>query len=99
MRTTRTGRLRRTYVALALAALGIGSLAGIALATPGSGLTTTIVSQGRFGPVNVRTHSGMQQVQITTRGDSDVYVVSNKLAPGGQTGWHTHAGPSLITRA
>jgi hypothetical protein len=23
--------------------------------------------------------------------------VSNVLAPGGQTGWHTHPGPSLIT--
>jgi quercetin dioxygenase-like cupin family protein len=23
--------------------------------------------------------------------------VSNKFAPGGQSGWHTHPGPSLIT--
>lgn len=33
---------------------------------------------------------------ITTGGLSDVYVVDNKLAPGAQTGWHSHPGPSLI---
>ena len=33
---------------------------------------------------------------IKTEGLSDVYVVDNKLAPQGTTGWHSHPGPSLI---
>jgi quercetin dioxygenase-like cupin family protein len=31
------------------------------------------------------------------RGDSDVYVTEVTFQPGGQTGWHSHPGPSLIT--
>jgi quercetin dioxygenase-like cupin family protein len=27
---------------------------------------------------------------------TDFYVVDNKFAPGGTTGWHSHPGPSLI---
>jgi hypothetical protein len=34
---------------------------------------------------------------MTTKGESDVHVVSNSVAPGGSSGWHTHPGPSLIT--
>ena len=34
--------------------------------------------------------------QLKTHGQSDVYVVDNKFAPGGTSGWHSHPGPSLI---
>jgi len=33
---------------------------------------------------------------LKTHGQSDVYVVDNKLPPGATTGWHSHPGPSLI---
>jgi oxalate decarboxylase/phosphoglucose isomerase-like protein (cupin superfamily) len=36
-------------------------------------------------------------VKLKTKGDSDVYVVRNTVVPGGQSGWHYHPGPSLIT--
>src|SRR5207237_5094734 len=32
-----------------------------------------------------------------TKGQSDVYVVYNKIAPGGHTGWHSHPGPSIVS--
>jgi quercetin dioxygenase-like cupin family protein len=70
---------------------------GVAVATTPSGLTTTIVALGNFASIDVSTHVGDHKVFIKTKGASDVYVVSNVFAPGGQTGWHTHAGPSLIT--
>ncbi len=70
---------------------------GIALATPGSGITTVNLSVGRFGPIDVKTETETHEVELRTRGDSDVYVVSNTFAPGGSSGWHTHPGPSLIT--
>ena len=28
---------------------------------------------------------------------SDVYVVDNVILPGGNTGWHTHPGPSVVS--
>jgi len=45
----------------------------------------------------VKTETDTHEVESRTQGSSDVYVVSNKLAPGGHTGWHSHPGPSLIT--
>jgi mannose-6-phosphate isomerase-like protein (cupin superfamily) len=76
-----------------LAGLALLVIAATALATSGSGITTTILSQGRFGPIDVKTND----VKLKTKDDSDVYVVSNTVLPGGHSGWHTHPGPSLIT--
>ena len=53
--------------------------------------------QGNFGDIDVKTNFDGHKVDIDTKGDSDLYVVSNVIAPGGHTGWHTHPGPSLIT--
>ena len=36
------------------------------------------------------------KVRIKTKGLSDVYVTRNAIDPGGQSGWRTHPGPSLI---
>jgi hypothetical protein len=74
-----------------------GIFVGTGLATPGSGFSGTILSVGRFGEIDVKTHTDGHKVEIRTKGSSDVYVVDNKFAPGGHTGWHTHPGPSLIT--
>jgi hypothetical protein len=71
--------------------------ASVVLATPGTGIATTNISVGLFEPIDVKTHVDGHKVSIDTKGPSDVYVVSNVIAPGGQTGWHTHPGPSLIT--
>ncbi len=37
-----------------------------------------------------------RELQLTTKGASDVYVTRNAIAVGGNSGWHTHPGPSLI---
>jgi predicted metal-dependent enzyme (double-stranded beta helix superfamily) len=87
----------RFMLALTAALLGVGAIGGITLATPGSGLTTTILSLGRFGEMDAKTETDTHEVELRTKGSSDVYVVSNTFAPGGQSGWHSHAGPSLIT--
>lgn len=68
------------------------------MATPGSTIISTTVSRGRFDEIGIKTGDmAGNAVLITTRGFSDVYVVINVIAPGGDTGWHTHPGPSLIT--
>jgi quercetin dioxygenase-like cupin family protein len=70
----------------------------LAWATPGQGITTTILT----GPVlldeiDLDSKSDDHQVKIKTKGYSDVYIVHNRIAPGGHTGWHSHPGISFVT--
>jgi quercetin dioxygenase-like cupin family protein len=97
---------------LLVVVLGAGLYVGQVLATPSSGLTTTILAKSLFDPVNVKGfmllpdassqqkgkhhRSKFWRARIKTHGLSDFYVVDNKIAPGGTTGWHSHPGPSLI---
>ena len=83
-------------VAIAVAALLLAAT-GAVFATQGTGVTSTNLSIGRFDAIHVATHVDAHKVFLRTKGTSDVYVVSNVIAPGGHTGWHTHPGPSLIT--
>lgn len=79
--------------------LSAGVFAPNAQATPSSGVTTTILAKSLFDKFAVNTHSlpaDGWQARLKTRGQSDAYVVDNKLAPGATTGWHSHPGPSLI---
>jgi quercetin dioxygenase-like cupin family protein len=95
-----TARIKpRWILALLAAVLGLGLYSGKVLATP-STATTTILSKGRFGAIDLKARSelpGVWRSRIRTRGSSDLYVVDNKFAPGASTGWHSHPGPSLIT--
>ena len=34
---------------------------------------------------------------MKVRGDADLYLTENTFDPNGQTGWHSHPGPSLVT--
>lgn len=36
-------------------------------------------------------------LKTKVKGDSDLYVTQHIFQSGGQTGWHTHPGPSMIT--
>jgi quercetin dioxygenase-like cupin family protein len=85
--------------ALLVVVLGVGLYDGSVLATPSSGLTTTILGKSLFDEIDLKAHTipaDLWQARLKTHGLSDVYVVDNKLAPGGTTGWHSHPGPSLI---
>ena len=84
---------------LLVAALGPAVYARNVLATPSSGVTTTILARSVFHQFELNGHSvppGTWEARMVTRGLTDAYVVDNKLAPGGTTGWHSHPGPSLI---
>jgi quercetin dioxygenase-like cupin family protein len=87
-------------------ALIVGAFTPVpATATPSCGLTSTNllspVPAGYFpsGLLNLMCRSNLPDWLLITRvrGDSDLYVTQNTLQPGGQTGWHTHPGPSLVT--
>jgi quercetin dioxygenase-like cupin family protein len=85
-----------TGIATALAAWPL--VAGPAQATPASGFTAVQQYKGDFGRIEVKAKgAGDWEVELKTDGQSDVHVVRNSIAVGGQSGWHRHPGPSLIT--
>jgi quercetin dioxygenase-like cupin family protein len=85
-------------VALAVAAAGSGVYAANVLATPSSGLSTTILAQSEFNSFFAQRHAFPPAwgALMAAYGQTDVYMVDNKIDPGGTTGWHMHPGPSLI---
>jgi quercetin dioxygenase-like cupin family protein len=86
-------------LAMAAAAMAVTTLiATPALGTPASGFTAVQQWKGDYGPMLVKGEkTGTWDVKISTKGRSDVYVTRNAIAVGGQSGWHMHPGPSLIT--
>lgn len=82
---------------LATAAVATTLMSGPALATPASGFVGTQVAKGAYGDLDVKLKTDTLNLKLDTKGDSEVYVTRNVIAIGGQSGWHTHPGPSLIT--
>jgi quercetin dioxygenase-like cupin family protein len=93
------------------AALVMGAVySGRAWATPANGFVSTTVALGHFSDIDVfnqqllatspwRDVSQGQNIWTSmqkTKGDSDLYVLNNVWPPGGDTGWHSHPGHSLI---
>ena len=89
----------KLMVAGVLVACGLAAIAWkSAWATPGVGITTTIIAgPTSLGDNHVHSNSDVNAVEIKTKGDSDCYVVLNRIAPGGHTGWHSHPGLAVIT--
>jgi quercetin dioxygenase-like cupin family protein len=101
MRRHRTRVLAAIVSVAAVSALVVAAALVVrpARATPSTGVTTTILAKSVFDPIHVNSHARTAdhwRAQLKTHGHSDVYVVDNKFAPGGSTGWHSHPGPSLI---
>ena len=83
----------RFMLALTGALLAILAIGGIAIATPSVGVTSTTIATGRLDQVHLEVKTGRWKVELETKGQSDVTVVENRVAPGGTFGWHTHPGP------
>jgi quercetin dioxygenase-like cupin family protein len=73
-----------TFTVLALVAAAV--VAGIAVATPGSGASATTLARG------------LAVEKVKTRGNEpyDVVVQQITIVPGGHTGWHTHPGNGIV---
>ena len=88
------GLLERAAAATGLAAL---LLAAPAHSTPASGFSAAQQWKGDYAPLDVKGEKTDQwDVKLTTKADTDVFVTRNAIAVGGQSGWHSHPGPSLI---
>jgi quercetin dioxygenase-like cupin family protein len=86
----------RLVLAILVAAGGIAVCAGTVLATPPSGVTPTEFGTGRFGPIDTSGRIGAWSATMNVKGASDLHVLSNRIAPGGSFGWHSHPGPSFV---
>ncbi len=82
----------------------VGLVAGSVSATPPApGVTTTILAKSTVDELHITSHLNLHShpatkwsARLITHGDSDAYVVDNKFAPGSDSGWHSHPGPSLV---
>jgi quercetin dioxygenase-like cupin family protein len=86
----------RFVLALLIVVAGVAAYGGTVLATPVNGVTSTIFAVGHFGEIKAKTLSSSWQARIDTKGDSDLWVLENRIALGGSFGWHSHPGPSLV---
>jgi quercetin dioxygenase-like cupin family protein len=95
---TMTRKTLKLTLAAAFAACSVGGFAlKFAGATPPQGFAATNV----VGPVAMeefdsKADTDHWKARLATKGRSDVYVTTIKLAPGGHGGWHSHPGPSII---
>jgi quercetin dioxygenase-like cupin family protein len=89
---------------LILGVVATAAYGGVALATAPVGVTTTTFGVGHFSNIDSKTKTDIDpgrrhdfwKAAIKTKGDSDLYVLQNTIAPGGTFGWHSHPGPSLV---
>jgi quercetin dioxygenase-like cupin family protein len=65
-----------------------------ALATPPSGLVGTPLARGAAGELELYDRS--ERLKLVAKEPTDIPLVRATLAPNGYTGWHGHAGPSLV---
>src|SRR5215469_510273 len=90
-------RWKLTFAGVLLAGAFGGIALKVAWATPPKGLTNTLIA----GPVVLDEIQVVQEnpnygAMIKTRGLSDAVVRSLSIAPGGDTGWHSHPGPVFV---
>jgi quercetin dioxygenase-like cupin family protein len=96
MKNHRVRALVATGIATVAALVVTGTLIVPAVATPPSGVTTTILGVGRFESIDTKMKNDTWKAAIDTKGASDLHVLQNTIAPGGTFGWHSHPGPSLV---
>ena len=91
---------KRLAVLLVAAAFATATaLAGVALATPGSGVTSVVMARGAFVDATdlkfkVTGPMGQEVIHVPNAQESVVQRIT--IVPGGQTGWHTHPGPVIV---
>ena len=94
----------RLILALTAALLAVVAANGFVQATPGMGVTSSVLAIGQFDDIDATTLTDIDpsadtnfwQARIKTKGSTSVHVLENRIAPGGTFGWHSHPGPSLV---
>ena len=88
--------MRSRLVLASFVVVGIAVYASTVLATPPSAVTPTEFGVGSFGRIDTKGTIGAWSAQMKTTRATDIHVLSNRIAPGGSFGWHSHPGPSFV---
>lgn len=94
----------RLILAVTITLLAVMATTSFVQATPGSGVVSTLFAVGQFDDIDATALTDIDptdsthfwQARIKTKGSTQIYVLENKIAPGGTFGWHSHPGPSLV---
>jgi quercetin dioxygenase-like cupin family protein len=86
----------RLVLGSSVVVLGVAAYAGTVLATPPTSVAPTIFGVGTIPPFETSGRIGAWAAKMNIRGATDLHVLSNKIAPGGSFGWHSHPGPSFV---
>jgi hypothetical protein len=90
--------VKRIILTALPAALLAGTLAAVALASPPSGVTPTLLARGTYDSFKVRSSpQGPGDFKAEAKAPTDIVVRRHDYAPGSITGWHSHPGPVFIT--
>lgn len=90
----RVPSVKKTWAIVALGVVVAGVVATIALATPGSGVsTTTFVTADFTNPV----HFNSDRVKFQTKDPTTVRVQKLVWTAGAFSGWHHHPGVIIVT--
>ncbi len=90
--------MKRHLPPIAAAALVLAGLGAVAVASPPSGVTPTVLARGTYDEFNVRSDPhGPIDFRAHATSAVDLIVRRHDYQPGSHTGWHTHPGPVFVT--
>lgn len=93
-----SGSTLRAAIAAVTALVVLSAVTAIAIASPPSGVTPTLLARGTFATFKVRSYpQGPGDFKAEAKAAADVVIRQHAYAPGSTTGWHTHPGPVFIT--
>ncbi len=90
--------LRHAALAAGVALVSAAALVAVAMASPPSGVTPTVLARGTYDAFKVRSYpQGPGDFKAEAKAPTDIVVRQHVYAAGSSTGWHTHPGPVFIT--
>ena len=93
MRVLSVLRSKKKWTATTVGVAVIGTLAAVALGSPGRGVTITTLVTADF---DHKVHLNSDRVKFQTKGRTDVRIQKLVFAPGGYSGWHHHPGVVIV---
>jgi hypothetical protein len=88
---------RSLAVAAIVASALLTATVTIALASPPSGVTPTVLARGSYDSFKVMSQQGPGMFKAEAKAPIDVVVRRHEYAIGGSTGWHSHPYPVFVT--
>ena len=90
-------RTRSFAVAAIVATACLAAAVNVAMASPPSGVTPTLLARGTYDSFKVMSQQGPGMFKAEAKAPIDVVVRRHDYAPGGSTGWHSHPYPVFVT--